>query len=64
MKEVNVTPAASEISPALLDSFGVDLRETELPSDLVAPAFEQETGVRYYATNGGGWKGNITRVSF
>lgn len=64
MKDIHVTPESPEVSPALLDSFGVDICETELPSDLVAPAFEQETGVRYYATNGGGWKGNIARIRF
>lgn len=51
-------------SPAVLDAFGFDVNEVSLPSDVIAPGFENETGVRYYATNGGGWTGNVIRIKF
>ncbi|HZG08665.1 MAG TPA: hypothetical protein VEZ70_06785 [Allosphingosinicella sp.] len=49
-------------TPALLDSFGGDVKEVSRPGDVIAPEYE-EGGVRFYATNGG-WSGNILKISF
>lgn len=54
-----VTPA--EVCPALLDSFGLDITETELPSGLSAPGVERESRAPMLA---GDWSGNIIRVVF
>jgi hypothetical protein len=49
-------------TPALLDSFGGEVKEVSQPGDAIAPEYE-ESGVRFYATNGG-WSGNILKVVF
>lgn len=56
--EVSTSQSKRVWSPALLDAFGGEVMETYLPGDEIAPSFEEDTGVRYYATNKG-WSGNI-----
>ena len=63
MKEQE-TCAPRTWSPALLDAFAGELAEKHQVGDAITPDFEQETGVRYHATNPPGWSGNLYRYSF
>jgi hypothetical protein len=49
-------------TPALLDSFGGDIKEVSHPGDAIAPEYE-DGGSRFYATNSG-WSGNVLKIRF
>ncbi len=51
-------------SEALLDSFSPEIKETHTPGDIMEEESKDGSGIRYYATNGGGWSGNIAKIRF
>lgn len=52
-----------ELSPALIDAFGFDIRETKFPDDLEAPNAAGEAMGRKSPVSAA-WSGNIIRVNF
>lgn len=52
------------VSPAFLDSFGLDIQEADMPNDMLAPAGDEQARVRKAPVLCGAWEGNIMRVKF